>query len=284
MFAMLNAPRMPDEADVLPNRETEDLAPSHAQSQIVVILIDAEGDHDGGAKQPDDALAVVVPLRNGLRPLHSLPTRPDFEAIVDLLRSGACDDNSHPNLQFCRQQNLLRGLTDENGRLPLALAPLMAQPGTGPTSENAALVIKVHFIHRPPSKKGNSVFRGGLAPWQKKRAQKMLRANLDGGVTVSEIAKECGLSVRHFSRAFHESLGMPPRRWLTRHRVETAKKLLLGSGMGLADIAKCSGFSDQSHLTRVFSGWMGESPGSWRRSNALVPLKAGFRQTGGRQA
>jgi len=39
--------------------------------------------------------------------------------------------------------------------------------------------------------------RGGLAPWQERRAKEMIDANL-GGVLVEELARECRFSRNHF--------------------------------------------------------------------------------------
>src|ERR1700730_16224311 len=44
--------------------------------------------------------------------------------------------------------------------------------------------------------------RGGLAPWQERRATEILRANIKRGVALKEVARECGLSVGYFSHAF----------------------------------------------------------------------------------
>jgi AraC family transcriptional regulator len=84
---------------------------------------------------------------------------------------------------------------------------------------------------------------------------------------LSEIAAECRISTRHFTRAFCQSFGIPPHRWLLKQRVEIAKALLLQKEPTLAEIAKTSGFSDQSHFTRVFVQAAGVSPGVWRRQN-----------------
>jgi len=67
-------------------------------------------------------------------------------------------------------------------------------------------------------------------------------------------------------RAFRRTTGLPPHRWLLRHRVEKAKALLRESALPLHDVALECGFADQSHLTRVFTRWAGQAPGTWRRS------------------
>jgi AraC family transcriptional regulator len=108
--------------------------------------------------------------------------------------------------------------------------------------------------------------RGGLAPWQIRRAKEILSANLDGNVPLKEVARECRLSVSHFSRAFCRSVGVAPHTWLLRHRVEMAKAKLQDSQVPLWEVAEACGFADQSHLTRVFTRMVGVGPGAWRRA------------------
>jgi transcriptional regulator GlxA family with amidase domain len=105
-----------------------------------------------------------------------------------------------------------------------------------------------------------------IAPWQVRRAQEILSANLDGSVPLKEVARECRLSVSHFSRAFRRALGVAPHQWLLMHRIEVAKEKLRDSRLSLLEVALACGFADQSHLTRVFTGMVGVSPGAWRRA------------------
>jgi len=113
--------------------------------------------------------------------------------------------------------------------------------------------------------------RGGLAPWQVKRACEMLESDLGGKLLLEQIAAEFDLSVSHFSRAFRISTGLPPHRWLLRQRVEAAKRLMIVRDLPLSDIAISAGFAHQSHFTRVFSAAVGISPGVWRREVQGVP-------------
>jgi len=110
--------------------------------------------------------------------------------------------------------------------------------------------------------------RGGLAPWQERRAKEILSANLDGRVMLKEVAQECGLSTSHFSRAFHRTVGAAPHHWLLTHRIKVAKQKLRDRRLPLTEVALTCGFADQSHLTRVFTRFVGVSPGAWRRVRA----------------
>jgi AraC-like DNA-binding protein len=115
-------------------------------------------------------------------------------------------------------------------------------------------------IKLPPS-----VIRGGLAPWQLHRAKEMLRANLDGQIALSQVARECKLSISHFVRAFKQTTGQPPYRWLLQQRIEVAKELLLHSGLPMVEIALKCGFADQACFIRAFRKLLDTTPGEWRR-------------------
>ena len=108
--------------------------------------------------------------------------------------------------------------------------------------------------------------KGGLAPWQEKLSKEMIASDLSGGITLHEIAKACGLSVSHFSRAFRKSAGVAPHAWLLQVRVDKAKDMLKKRSDSLSVIASACGFADQSHFTRIFARRVGLSPGTWRRT------------------
>jgi AraC-like DNA-binding protein len=107
--------------------------------------------------------------------------------------------------------------------------------------------------------------RGGLAPWQVKRACEKLESDLSGKFTLEQIAAEFELSVSHFARAFRTSTGLPPHQWLLQQRVKAAKQLMTVRDLPLSEIAISAGFANQSHFTRVFSQMVGVSPAAWRR-------------------
>jgi len=118
---------------------------------------------------------------------------------------------------------------------------------------------------------GSESTRGGLAPWQVKRACERLDSDLGGKLSLQQIAAEFDLSVSHFSRAFRTSTGLPPHQWLLRQRVKAAKQLMSVRDLPLSEIAISAGFANQSHFTRVFSSVVGVSPAAWRRETQGAP-------------
>jgi AraC family transcriptional regulator len=116
--------------------------------------------------------------------------------------------------------------------------------------------------------------RGGLAPWQLRRAKEMLISHLDEPISLAELARVCKLSPGHFARAFRQTTGQPPHRWLVEQRIGKAKQLLVDTTLSLAQIALTCGFADQSHFTRVFAQLVQSSPGQWRRHWRRGPVAA----------
>jgi AraC family transcriptional regulator len=108
--------------------------------------------------------------------------------------------------------------------------------------------------------------RGGLTAQQVRKATEFLDAHLDGDIDLQSIAKTCELSVSHFARAFRQTLGKPPYRWLIGRRIDKARDLMTNSRLPLAEIALRCGFTDQSGLNRSFKRIHGVAPGTWRRT------------------
>lgn len=106
---------------------------------------------------------------------------------------------------------------------------------------------------------------GGLAPWQIELTLRQLLHDLCVDSPVAELARRCGLSRSHFTRAFRISIGTPPHRWLVRQRLRRAGEMLERTDERISAIALNCGFADQSHLTRIFGAVMGVSPAAWRR-------------------
>lgn len=86
---------------------------------------------------------------------------------------------------------------------------------------------------------------------------------------VAELARRSGVSVSQFERDFVQLLGVSPRRYATRVRVDVALNLLHGDDP-IAQIAHACGYADQSAFTRRFKLAVGMTPGEYRRSVATA--------------
>jgi AraC family transcriptional regulator len=138
-----------------------------------------------------------------------------------------------------------------------------------------ALILGAHLVQQyGVLQKAARHLKGGLAPWQQRRASELLHENLHGRIRLSEIARECRLSVSHFARSFKTSFGISTHQWLIQHRIDHAKQMLSCTQMSLINIAIQSGFNDQAAFTRTFHQLVGVSPGRWRRQHTTRNLRA----------
>jgi len=134
--------------------------------------------------------------------------------------------------------------------------------------DQIAMLLGAHVLQRYcGTPKVATSARRGLQTWQRLRAEEMLRANLEGNITIKEMAAACSLSESHFARGFRTSFGTSVHQYLIRLRIERAKTLLTDPKKQLAEIAQHSGFCDQAAFTRTFRGVERMTPASWRKFN-----------------
>jgi AraC family transcriptional regulator len=102
--------------------------------------------------------------------------------------------------------------------------------------------------------------RGTLSKDVFLRVRDYIEAHLDRPIEVGALAAIAGRSPFHFTRVFAQAVGMSPHRYVVRLRLERAVELMRDGRSGLAEIAACTGFADQSHLSRWVRRVYGVSP------------------------
>jgi AraC family transcriptional regulator len=108
--------------------------------------------------------------------------------------------------------------------------------------------------------------RGGLAPWAERRCLELMHERFSEDISLDNLAAEARLSPYHFARMFKQSVGVPPRVYMTRLRVEKACELLEHTDLPVTQIALEVGYSSNQVLARVFVKLMRVSPSDYRRA------------------
>jgi len=104
----------------------------------------------------------------------------------------------------------------------------------------------------------------GLPPCKLRRVVEYINDNLTEDLTLSELAAVAGINPHHFSRAFKQSAGCPPHRYVIKCRMERAKKLLAEDCLPLVEVGLSVGFQNQSHFTTLFHRLTGVTPKTYR--------------------
>jgi AraC-like DNA-binding protein len=87
-------------------------------------------------------------------------------------------------------------------------------------------------------------------------------------VSLAEMAGTAGMSESGFKVLFKKQTGLPPVEYATRHRIETARRLLHSTKLPITEVAHELGFSSSQHFATVFRRYTGRSPIEFRSGTA----------------
>jgi transcriptional regulator GlxA family with amidase domain len=107
--------------------------------------------------------------------------------------------------------------------------------------------------------------RGGLPGWRLRRVVDFMTANLGRDIDVDELVTRCGLSRAQFFRAFRQTTGQTPHRYLVGLRLERAREMLETSGLAVAEVTRAVGMGSNAGFARLFQQRFGEQPARYRR-------------------
>lgn len=146
--------------------------------------------------------------------------------------------------------------------------PLMAASTPSMQSTNEELLDAVRKLTAKPQavpRSGGDPAHGGMAFGSLRRTREHIERQIAHKISLGELANVAGLSAGHFSRAFKQSVGVSPHRYVLGRRIAAAADLIRKTDRSLAEVALSVGFSDQSHFTRAFARAQGETPSAFRR-------------------
>ena len=91
-----------------------------------------------------------------------------------------------------------------------------------------------------------------------------MKNNYRQKLTLDELSKITGQNKFTLLRNFNKVHGLTPYQYLETIRIEKARTYL-EEGYTPAEVALNTGFSDQSHFTRIFKKQTGENPSQYRK-------------------
>jgi len=101
------------------------------------------------------------------------------------------------------------------------------------------------------------------------RAMKCMRTNYNKNLTLGKIAKAACVNTYYLSHLFKKELGMTVVDYLTKVRIEEAKRLLQNDRMSIIEIALEVGYEDQSYFSKVFKKSEHTTPMTYRKKNLM---------------
>lgn len=102
-----------------------------------------------------------------------------------------------------------------------------------------------------------------------RQAKTLLEQNVEGTLSMPELAKSFHISEDHFRRIFKQHAGMGPYEYYLELKMHRARQLLCETKQTLKQVARRLGFESEFHFSKAFKQRTGVSPSQWRGKPAI---------------
>jgi AraC-like DNA-binding protein len=104
-------------------------------------------------------------------------------------------------------------------------------------------------------------------PTWARELKEIIQDQIDTNISLKQLSKDLDINPAYLSREFSKYFNdLSFGDYIRKMRIDKAIEYLNSSTYSLTKIAYLTGFSDQSHFTRIFKKQMGQSPSSFRKS------------------
>src|ERR1700733_14008839 len=126
--------------------------------------------------------------------------------------------------------------------------------------ENLLLDVFNNYLKTPAGSKKKT-------PAWAQELKEIIQDHIDTNLSLKEISKGLEINPSYLSREFSKYFDdLSFGEYIRKQRIEKAKELMSSSdSYSLTEIAYLTGFSDQSHFTRIFRKHTGKSPSNFKR-------------------
>jgi AraC-like DNA-binding protein len=124
-------------------------------------------------------------------------------------------------------------------------------------SEKLLIEVFENFLKQKRSKK--------LPSWAKE-LKELIQDQIDTSISLKQFSRDLDINAAYLSREFSKYFdNLSFGDYIRKLRIEKAIEYLKSSGYSLTRIAYLTGFSDQSHFTRIFRKHTGQNPSAYRK-------------------
>ncbi len=96
-----------------------------------------------------------------------------------------------------------------------------------------------------------------------------ISSNLNNKLKVDEVAQEMGFSPQHLNRLFIDEVGITACEYITKTKLQEAKRLLTETDMSISKISDKLNYWDSTHFAKTFRKMTGVTPSEFRKNTSL---------------
>lgn len=130
--------------------------------------------------------------------------------------------------------------------------------------ESVTMVLVVELYRHLRRRDRQAEGGGKLVGWRLKRLKERIHADLGGALSISDLARECGISARHLIRTFKNTEGVTLSDYIARERISRAKRRLASGAVLVKEIAGECGFGSAASFSAAFRKATGKTPKEFR--------------------
>ncbi|WP_157216397.1 helix-turn-helix domain-containing protein [Flavisphingomonas formosensis] len=125
--------------------------------------------------------------------------------------------------------------------------------------------LKAHMLRGPVSAPSAEIPTSAFSSYRIHHIMNAIQKRPEAEHSLEEMAAQAGVTPTHFCRIFKRATGVSPHQYVMRARLDRAQQMLEQSDASMATIAEALGFTSQSHFTRAFRQFAGQTPSDYRR-------------------
>lgn len=105
------------------------------------------------------------------------------------------------------------------------------------------------------------------------RVLEYIHKNIKKSISIDELAEISFLTKDHLIRCFNKQIGCTPGKYINQKKIEKAQLMIVLDHVSIQDLAYKLGFDNVSYFNRLFKKLTGESPGVYRKRQAIFKKK-----------
>jgi AraC family transcriptional regulator len=125
--------------------------------------------------------------------------------------------------------------------------------------------LKAHMLRGPVAAHAVKIPTADFSSYRLHTIMNNILQHPEAAHSLEEMAAQAGVTPSHFCRIFKQANGVSPHQYVLRAKLNRAQELLGQSSASLSAISDALGFTSQSHFTRAFRQFTGETPSDFRR-------------------
>lgn len=118
------------------------------------------------------------------------------------------------------------------------------------------IILAILIEHAAESPRKNLTAKEGHV----KEAKEFISYNFQFPITVKDISDSVNLTTNYLSNIFQETLGLSPKQYLTKYRMDKACSLLMNPKAKVKEVSLAVGYANQLHFSGEFKKIKGVSP------------------------